>query len=147
MITKAIHNAFRHARERSWEKTYWAFDIHGTMIEPNYKPGEIPRTFYPHAREALQRISRREDVVLILYTCSHPHELDEYDAFFKEHGIHFNYLNCNPEVQSGAYGCFETKFYFNVLFEDKAGFDPAEDWEKVHEVLDSLEKITAGIQN
>jgi hypothetical protein len=140
MITKAIRNAFKFAKDRSWEKTYWAFDIHGTMIEPNYKPGEIPKLFYPHAKEALQRISRRDDIVLILFTCSHPDELIEYDMFFREHDIHFNYLNKNPEVQSGAYGCYDAKFYFNVLFEDKAGFDPLEDWEKVHELLNEYEK-------
>lgn len=139
MITKAIQNAFRTAKERSWEKTYWAFDIHGTMIEPNYKPGEIPKVFYPHAKEALQRISKLDEVVLILFTCSHPHELVEYDAYFKEHDIHFDYLNCNPEVQTGVYGCYDAKFYFNVLFEDKAGFDPEEDWVKVHELLNTLE--------
>jgi hypothetical protein len=138
MITKAIRNALKTAGERSWEKTYWAFDIHGTLIEPNYMAGQIPKTFYPHAIKVLRRLSKREDIVLILFTCSHPHELEEYIEFFRGHEIHFHYMNHNPEVQNGAYGCYDQKFYFNVLFEDKAGFDPEEDWEKVNELLDEM---------
>lgn len=138
MITKAIRNALRTAVERNWEKTYWAFDIHGTLIEPNYKAGEIPKTFYPHAKKVLQRLSKRDDIILILFTCSHPNELDEYIDFFRNQEIHFHYQNNNPEVQNGAYGCYDYKFYFNVLFEDKAGFDPEEDWEKVDAFLDEI---------
>ncbi|TND09536.1 MAG: hypothetical protein FD123_1127 [Bacteroidetes bacterium] len=140
MITKAIHNAFRFARDRQWEKTYWAVDIHGTMIIPNYRGGEIPKSFYPYAVEALQLVSRRDDVCLILYTCSHPHEIDEYLEYFRTHEIHFRFVNENPEVENGAYGCYNDKPYFNVLFEDKAGFDPEEDWKHVHDLMLQLQK-------
>jgi len=136
MITRAIRNAFRFAQERQWEKTYWAVDIHGTMIEPNYKGGEIPRAFYPHAVEVLQLISRRTDVCLILYTCSHPHEVEEYLEYFHGLEIRFQFVNRNPEVCNGAYGCYDEKPYFNVLFEDKAGFDPEEDWWQVRQLLE-----------
>lgn len=141
MITRAITNAFRIAQERGWERTYWAFDIHGTIIVPNYKSVQIPTDFYPHAKEALQRISKLEDVCMILYTCSHPHELDQYVEFFRDHEIHFKYVNDNPEVatEGGTYGCYDKKFYFNVLFEDKAGFDPVEDWPNVNALLDKIE--------
>lgn len=138
MITKAIRNAFKHASDRSWERTYWAVDIHGTMIVPNYKGGDVPNEFYPWAKEVLQRISQREDIVLILFTCSHPNELNQYRSLFTEHNIRFQYINENPEVTNGAYGCYDQKIYFNVLFEDKAGFDPHEDWKLVHDLLDEL---------
>lgn len=129
----------RMARERGWERTYWAFDVHGTMIFPNYSSVEIPKQFYPHAKEVLQALSLREDVCMILFTCSHSHEMEQYLEYFRNNNIHFKYVNCNPEVASGGYGCFDSKFYFNVLFEDKAGFDPVEDWLKVKELLGVME--------
>ncbi|MOA37506.1 hypothetical protein D3C78_1591030 [compost metagenome] len=72
---------------------------------------------------------------MILYTCSYPHEIEQYLKFFKEQGIHFRFVNQNPEVVNEAYGFYEQKFYFNVLFEDKSGFDPEQDWEKIYTML------------
>tara|TARA_B110000211_G_C14076989_1_gene552571 strand:- start:998 stop:1420 length:423 start_codon:yes stop_codon:yes gene_type:complete len=135
MITKAIQKAFDIAKERGWEKTFWAFDIHDTMIKPNYKFGDIPTEFFPLAKEVMQEISKRDDICLIMYTCSHPHEIEQYIELFKENGINFDHINKNPEVKSEGYGYYEDKFYFNVLFEDKTGFDATEDWEKVQKVL------------
>jgi hypothetical protein len=131
MITKAIIRAFQQAKDKNWEKTYWAFDIHDTMIKPNWSVKQIPTEFYPDAKEALQLITKRKDIVRILFTCSHPDEIDNYLAFFKQNDIHFDYVNANPEVRSEQYGYYEKKPYFNVLFEDKAGFDPYEDWREV----------------
>ena len=80
-------------------------------------------------------LSEREDVKLILFTCSHPQELKQYVEFFRTHGIHFDYANENPEVETADYGCFDSKIYFNVLLEDKAGFDPETDWLRIKELL------------
>ncbi|UII29372.1 hypothetical protein LVD15_13360 [Fulvivirga maritima] len=137
MITKAIKKAFVHAERKGWDRTYWAFDIHDTIIKPNWSTKEIPTEFYPLAKETLQIITKRKDVVSILYTCSHPHELKNYLRFFEENNIFFDYVNENPEVRSENYGYYENKPYFNVLFEDKAGFDPLEDWEEVMALMTS----------
>jgi hypothetical protein len=128
MITRAIENCLRNAKERGWEKTYWAFDIHGTILKPNYKRDEISREFYPHAIEVMQLLSKRTDIVKILYTCSYPHEIEQYIEYFAKHGIHFDHINKNPEVADGGYGYYNDKFYFNVLMDDKAGFDGETDW-------------------
>src|SRR6185369_11763062 len=96
MITRAIENCFKHAREKGWKKTYWAFDIHGTILKPNYKTNQISREFYPDAIRVMQMISRQEDIVKILYTCSYPHEIKQYQEHFAAHGIHFDYVNVNP---------------------------------------------------
>ena len=138
MITRAIEKAFANMKNKGWEKTYWAFDIHETIIEPNWQVGNIPRSFYPMAKEALQLISEREDIVKILYTCSYPSEVEEYLAYFKSHDIHFDYVNENPEVSNSGFGYYEKKPYFNVLFEDKSGFEATEDWYKVMDVLSVL---------
>jgi hypothetical protein len=136
MITKSIENCLRHARERGWTKLYWAIDIHSTILRPTYKFGVISTEFYPHAREVMQMISTRKDIVRILYTCSFPAEIEMYMEFFRNNDIFFDYINCNPEVPDGGYGYYKEKFYFNVLLDDKAGFDALTDWIDVKEVLE-----------
>jgi hypothetical protein len=136
MITRAIENAFRHRKERGWAKTYWAFDIHGTILVPNHRRDDISTEFYPYAVEVMQMLSKRTDIVRILYTCSYPHEIEQYLELFRSHHIHFDYVNRNPEVADGGYGYYKEKFYFNVLFEDKAGFRGEEDWLPVKKVLE-----------
>jgi len=135
MITRAIDNCFGHAKRRGWTKTYWAFDIHGTILRPNYKVDKISKEFYPFAQEVMQMISKRNDIVKILYTCSYPQEIEQYLDYFKDVGIHFDHVNTNPDIVNGGYGYYKDKFYFNVLMDDKAGFDGDTDWEAMIPVL------------
>jgi hypothetical protein len=133
-IIKSIEkNHFEYKVLRNWDKTYWFFDIHGTILKPNYEYGKIPTEFYPHALETLQFVSGLSDIVMCLYTCSHPHEIEEYLKLFKENNINFKYINENPEVktQMDGYGCYDKKPYMNVLFEDKASFNPEVEWKEV----------------
>jgi hypothetical protein len=139
MITRAIDNCYKHARQRGWAKTYWAFDIHGTILKPNYKTNQISKEFYPYALDVMRAIEKDQGIVKILYTCSYPHEIEEYLEYFSLNGFHFNYVNRNPEVVDGGYGYYSDKFYFNVLLDDKAGFDGETDWEKIREVLKKYE--------
>lgn len=136
-ITKSITKSVSRAKSRGWTKTYWAVDIHDTMVLGNYKAGDIPREFYKFAKRVLQKLSQRGDIKLILYTCSHPHEIVEYLKFFEENGIHFDFVNENPEVKTdlAGYGCYDKKMYFNVLLDDKAGFDPETDWLQIKSLL------------
>ena len=137
-IIKAIRNNHIHSMVRKgWKYTYWAIDLHSTVIKPNYEAGNIPTEFYPLALECLQVISKRPEIKMIMYTCSHPHEQIEYLKFFESKGVIFDFVNVNPEVTTevGGYGYYEQKPYFNVLFEDKAGFDGETDWALVKEIL------------
>lgn len=137
-----ILNTFKKMESRGWDTLYFAIDIHDTCIKANYKAKPIPTEFFDKAERVLQRISRRSDSCLILYTCSHPAEIEEYKNFFSSKKIHFKYVNENPEAQNTAYGFFEKKFYFNFMFDDKAGFDPENDWAIIEEALDELDGIT-----
>jgi hypothetical protein len=137
-IVRAIQiNHFEAMERKGWKKTYWFFDIHGTIIKPNYEYGNIPTEFYPHAKEVLQMLSKLDDVCMAIYTCSHPHEIEQYLQLFEDNGIHFDFVNKNPEVETeeNGYGYYEDKPYMNVLFEDKAGFDADTEWEEVKELL------------
>jgi hypothetical protein len=132
-IVKAINQSFLDKERKGFDKTYYFFDIHGTILKPNYKAGDIPKEFYPYAKEVLKFITGISDIVMCLYTCSHTHEVKEYLEFFKNEGIVFTYINENPEVVTdlNGYGCYDTKPYMNVLFEDKSGFDSETEWEEV----------------
>ena len=143
MIEQAIRNNFVIAKEREWNKTYWVVDIHSTIIKPNYTHGLIPDEWYPLAQDALIKMSNRKDICLILYTCSHPNEIEEYLKVFTNLGINFEYVNENPEVKNKGYGCYDKKFYMNVLFEDKAGFDATTDWKYVIDALDNETDIVS----
>jgi hypothetical protein len=71
---------------------------------------------------------------MILYTCSHPNEIEQYLKLFTENGINFKYINENLDVPTdlNGYGNYDKKPYFNVLFEDKAGFDAEIEWQEIH---------------
>ena len=137
IVRSILINHYEHMVKRNWDKTYWAFDIHGTILKPNYEYGNIPKEFYPFAKETLQLVSKMEDVVMILYTCSHPHEIEQYIEYFEENDINFDYINENPEIPTNleGYGNYDKKPYMNVLFEDKAGFDGDNDWYSVLQLL------------
>jgi len=154
-ILKAIQKQhFDSIAKHNWPHTYWAFDLHGTIIKPNYEDGNIPTEFYPHALDVLQMLNKREDICMYIFTCSHPHEQEQYVKFFKYNNIDFKWVNKNPEVPSD-YGFYEDKPYFNVLFEDKAGFDPEQDWVDVKDyfngrhsfILRTLYKIKRFFKN
>jgi hypothetical protein len=34
-------------------------------------------------------------------------------------------------MQNSSFGCFDTKFYFDVVIDDKSGFNAKKDWEKI----------------
>jgi len=141
MMYKWIEKMFAHSFEKEWYETYWAFDVHGTILYPNYRKNQFHATFYPWAKETLQLISKRDDIIMIMFTSSYPAERQYYDKVFKHFDIHFKYINENPEIDSskGNFGHYDDKFYFNVLFEDKAGFDPETEWYQIYSLLTQYE--------
>ena len=137
MMTNWIKKMFKHSFEKEWYSTYWAFDIHGTILYPNHRKNQFHATFYPWAKETLQLISKREDIIMIMFTSSYPAERVYYNNVFKHYDINFKYINENPEIDSskGNFGYYDDKFYFNALFEDKSGFDPLVEWEQLYDLL------------
>ena len=142
MVINAIKRMFAHSFEKEWFETYWAFDLHGTIIKPNYKKGDTSVEYYPFAKETLQLLSKRPDVKMILWTSSYPEEIEHYISKFESDEIHFDAINKNPGISSknGNFGYYDDKFYFNVLFEDKAGYLPEREWKLVYDYLLECEK-------
>ena len=141
MIIPLIHHQFNVARKRGWDRTYWAVDLHGTVIRPNYRDDELPTDYYPDALNAMRLLTARSDIRLIMYTCSWPKEIERYLKKFEGDGIVFDHVNKNPEVKSEGYGHYESKPYFNVLLDDKAGFDPNKHWGRILEALPAIPSL------
>ena len=130
---KWIKKMFIHSKKSGYYETYWAIDIHGTISKPDYRRDKKVINYYPYAKETLQLLSKRDDIILILYTSSYPEEIKIYQKTFIKDDIKFKYVNENPEIseEKGSFGYYDDKFYFNVLIDDKAGFDP-KDWKQIY---------------
>ena len=142
MIADWIDKMFKYSFSKEWFETYWAFDVHGVILKSNYRRNNFHAEFYPWSKKTLQLLTKRKDIIMIMYTSSYPEEIEYYYKVFKENQIYFNYINDNPEIdsQKGNFGYYVKKFYFNVLFEDKAGFNPEKDWEPVYKLLKKYEE-------
>lgn len=133
-IKKAFEIAFNRKKEKNWEKIYVLVDIHDTILRASYE-NEETYDYFPYSREALQLMTNREDVCLILWSGCYDEDIVEYRSHFAEEGILFDYANENPEVGNTSFQNFEVKLYFNVGIDDKFGFEAETDWIKVIEAL------------
>jgi len=131
MMLKQIKKSFEVGKLRGFTVYYYYFDIHETILYPDYTNTK-PLKFYPYAKEALQLMTKHPMLVSILYTCSHPEEIENYLKFFKDHGIEFKYVNENPDVENTKYGDFSKKPYMNCLFDDKSGFEAEKEWRDIY---------------
>ena len=131
-----IENAYKQKIERGWDEVFWCIDVHNTIIPGLYDIAQ-KLEFYPDAKEVLQFLTRKTDVVMILYTCSHQKEIAKMQTFFNANGVTFEYVNTNVDVPSTALGNYEKKPYFNILIDDKGGF-MASDWKDIKNLLEII---------
>lgn len=47
-------------------------------------------------------------------------------------------VNSNPDEKDTKTGDFSKKFYFNILLDDRAGFQPETDWLEICRIIDSF---------
>lgn len=138
-IIKAFNKAFKAKKENNWEKIYVLVDIHDTIMEGT-KPEGDTLLWYESALEALQMMTNRDDICLIMWTGAYSSRIKKYIWILKSMGIVFDYLNENPEADSNEYYCQSNKIYFNIGIDDRFGFEPEEDWKKIIDFL----KINGG---
>lgn len=149
-VRKLFRDAISRLKERGHTTLYVAVDAHGTMIKPSKqtimqtadgadKPEEVVCScgctpefeLYPYARMALAKMADA-GVRLILWTST----MDSYGLLrgLVRVGIRVTDLNDNPDFRLTPYADFSKKFFFDVLLDDKAGFDPMHDWKKILEI-------------
>lgn len=65
-----------------------------------------------------------KDQKIILWTATKEEKVNNiYIPYLKENFINVDYLNCNPDCISNDYTCFDKKFYYDIMIDDKAGFE------------------------
>ena len=109
---------------------YFMIDVHNTIIKATHKK-DCNFVFFDYAKEVLQELSKRDDVKLIMWTSTYPQVTELYTEEFEKNGIHFDFVNFNNEVHNDDIRCFDSKFFYDVIIDDKAGFNPERDWEKI----------------
>ena len=136
-INSLFGNAFHKMKERQWNCIYVVVDVHGTILQPSYLKNESIFSFYSYAIEALQKLSDRDDICLIMITSSYEEKQKVYKELFRQNEINFKYLNENPEVENSDFACFDKKFYVDIGLDDKYGFEPQTDWKAILEYIDN----------
>lgn len=134
-LVKHIHERRLEQEAGKWQKMYWCIDLHGTIIPPSREHKDILKP-YPHALSVLKKISEIPEQVIILWTSTDSERIwNTVVPYLKENGVTVHYFNENPETQSKSYARFTGKFYFDILIDDKAGFDPTTQWKSIDQEL------------
>lgn len=123
-----IQKTFEDKAKRRWQKIFIVVDVHDVILEGNYKLNNDGAGYMPNAINVLRQWSKREDVSLILWTSGHIIPTSKVLDGLEKQGVHFKHVNCNPECPNDALCDFSKKFYFNILLDDKAGFEGKTDW-------------------
>lgn len=126
-----IAKAFEDKQKRGWDTLYVLIDLHGTLIKPCHDRIE----FYPNAIEVMKWFNSRSDFKTILWTSSYPSEIENFCKECDKEGIVINFINGNSAEKNSPKALFDSKFYFNILLENKAGFVGATDWALIKEEL------------
>lgn len=139
-IIKSFESAFDKKKSKGWDKIYVLVDIHDTIFKGNCGVGEEKFEWLPGAEKALRKLSSRKDICLILWSATHKDMLSKYWFKLFSHDIVFRYINSNPEVQDTDLYCSD-KIYFNVGIDDKFGFEPEKDWDKISYFLENIQEL------
>lgn len=134
MIKDSVDVALKRMIEKKWDKIYVMIDIHNTIFKPCYHNAETFEWF-ENAQETLQFMTNCNEICLILWTSSYDDKIQIYIDEFEKNGIHFDYVNENPEVTNDDLGCYDKKLYFNIGIDDKFGFNANTDWTELYHYL------------
>lgn len=146
-MIKAVERAYQIMVERNWDSIYWAIDLHGVCLHSTYEQGGY-QWINDKVLPALKAITARPENKIILWSSCHPEEYGPIIRFFELQGIPILAFNENPEAKNTKSGNFDSKFYFSVLLDDKAGFDPQVHWDDIlnyFRLKDRKSALTTGI--
>src|SRR5512137_166713 len=138
-LEKHIENVFTVlAPKRGWKTIYWLVDVHGVIIPGSWAKLNEFRFISEDCFPVLKWLSDRADQRIIVWTSSHTQEAADVLLWLERKGIHVDYFNHNPEEKNTEYADFSQKPYFNILIDDKAGFDPNTDWKLIRKTLERI---------
>ena len=134
-IINAIKTAERKKKERNYQYIYWCIDVHGVILTPTYNLTNEGATSYPYCLETLQLLSNYPDHKLILWSSSHNKALQNVSRWLEDQGIDIDFENCNTDYTITDLCDFTEKFYFDILLDDKAGFEAETGWKEIYDYL------------
>lgn len=129
----AIKRAYKLLEERNWDKVYWCIDLHGVCLKSTYN--DTIEFINEDAVKTLQLISSLDETVIILWSSCYKDYSIKITDLFLENSIKVKYFNENKDITSTDYAYFGDKFYFDILLDDKAGFDANTEWKQIYEHL------------
>ena len=132
-IIRVIKRAHKLLEERNWDKVYWCIDLHGVCLKSTYN--DTIEFINEDAIKTLQLISSDEQNVIILWSSCYSDYRFKIVDLFKDNNIKVKYFNKNDDIENTEYAYFGYKFYFDILLDDKAGFDASTEWEQIYEHL------------
>jgi len=123
--------------DKGWPEIYICIDLHGTIIPSGRDSNDQTdkMEFYEGAEEVLQLLTARKDIKLILWTSTPSDRAEIVLKQLADNGITFDYFNENPHAKNTPRSDFGKKFYFNILLDDRAGFEPETDWQTIKDEL------------
>jgi len=142
-IDRAIRRSFQKKYDNGWEefpRMFWAIDLHGVILKSTYREAFGEQDLNKDCIDVLRWLSNHSNMSIILFTASNQSYIDEVMTFFKKLGIRFDHVNTNPEIQTKGFCNVDKKFYFDILIDDKAGFEIDSDWSLVKDTLIDLEE-------
>lgn len=133
MILRAVKAAYEKHSEK-YPHIFWKIDLHGVCLRSSYQSGEY-EWINEHVVPALKQIMNCPHSKIILWSSCYDHEQEKIIEFFNRSGVRVDFFNENPLFANTEYGCFDQKFYFSILIDDKAGFDPDTEWKMIGDFL------------
>jgi hypothetical protein len=104
-------------------------------LTPTYDLYNKDAKFYPYAIKTLRLISDNSKNKIILWTSSHVLSVWRVIASLNDEGIKLHYINENPDYAVTEICDFTKKFYFDILLDDKAGFEAESDWKVIYNYI------------
>lgn len=143
-LVRQLEKSFNQLEKKRWDKIYVAIDVHETILEPTWSD-VLSHKFYPDSLDTLKLLSDRKDICLILWTSSNKENAQAYSDLLKTEGVNMDYINSNPEVTEKHYADYDSKFYVNLILDDKSGFLPDEDWKALKGYLKLKNLLEEGV--
>jgi hypothetical protein len=139
MIYNTILRAYELKKQRNFPLVYIALDVHDTIWPgTRTKDTDSVSQYYPLAKEILQFWTNQADTSFILYTCSTTEQTEKINQRLKQDNILIKQFNENKECHNTSLSSFEKKLYFQILLDDKAGFEPEQEWRFVKSALEKV---------
>lgn len=146
-INKIFKEALIDASKKSYDHIVVAVDLHGTLVDSDLynkwdgsEEDKLSRSIYHSAIPALLEMTNHPSVTMYIYSSTKAVSLLRIkNALNTLYGI---FINISPGLQKESKSQdFSRKPYYSVLLDNKAGFDPNQDWDDVAITVKNLPVI------